>query len=103
MIEPTAEMIAAFDQAVDRYHGRPYRPFQAEVMRDALAAVLAIVERDYTIRPRRKPSSDRAPEPVVHQLTPGDEFVHCCGRRLAYVYGEHATLNPHAVTCRGPS
>lgn len=45
VIEPTDEMIAAFDRAVDEQLGYLHRP-QAEVLRVGLAAVLAVVERD---------------------------------------------------------
>lgn len=55
MIELTDEMFNAFYEAgVDR-------DFLLSDTRAGLAAVLAIVERDYRIKPRRKPSWRDAP------------------------------------------
>ena len=52
MIEPTDEMIAAFDRAVDEKLSYLHRP-QAEVLRVGLAAVFALVERNYDVRQAR--------------------------------------------------
>jgi hypothetical protein len=51
VIEPTDEMIAAADRAIDEQLGYLHRP-QAEVLRVIIAAVLAIVERDRCMEPR---------------------------------------------------
>jgi hypothetical protein len=58
VIEPTDDMISAFDEAVDRELGYLHRP-QAEVLRVGLAAVLAIVERDYDVTPKLPPVEHR--------------------------------------------
>jgi hypothetical protein len=91
VIEPTDEMIDAYRDAVRRGGDSV-----DDIRREGIAAVLAIVERDYRTEPR--PPWER----VVHLLTAGDEFVHCCGREIADLPdGERTTLNPHGVTCKG--
>lgn len=51
-----------------------------------------------------EPTDEMARESVVHLATAGDGNVHCCGRTLSELpRGDRTTLNPHGVTCRGPS
>lgn len=49
MIEPTDEMVAAFTRHF-------FTCFRDQDVRDALAAVLAVVERDYDVRPKFGPT-----------------------------------------------
>lgn len=80
MIEPTDEMREAL--------------YPARTTDEGLAAVLAIVERDYDVRPRE----------VVHLAVKGDSHVHCCGTELLYLpRGHRWTTDPHGATCTGPS
>lgn len=79
MIEPTDEMFQALlGRTVPR----------------GLEALLAIINRDYDVRPRE----------VVHTAVKGDSHMHCCGIELIDLpRGHRWTLDPHAVTCKGPS
>ena len=82
VIEPTDEHIAAFDAAVDRELGYLHRP-QAEVLRVGLAAVLAIVERDWNMQPRPEGSlfppkrREHPPWTAGAPHLPGCPCVHC--------------------------
>jgi len=104
-IEPTSAMRLAFAEAP----GADKDCVCAICLNHRLAAVLAIVERERCMEPRGHvyhPLAKPGPAAtVVHQLVAGDDHVHCCGRLVADVDAEHehTTLNPYAVTCRGPS
>lgn len=87
MIEPTEEMVAFAQAATCGAEAD-------ECIRAAIAAVLAIVERDYVVRPHV----------VVHQAVKGDSHVHCCGTELLDLpRGHRWTTDPHGATCRGAS
>jgi len=63
VIEPTDEMVTAWRDAMAKaardavQRGAPLSSTR-EIARAGLAAVLAIVERDYAIRPRRSPPTE---------------------------------------------
>lgn len=126
MIEPTDEMVQAFERDGTGGYG------DIVDTRLGLAAVLAIAERQWQeqygdayqrgwwhgqhrlcprcgVELKREVAEELAerakPAAVVHLLTAGDDHVYCCGRPLAEVDGAHelTTLDPHAVICRGPS
>lgn len=95
MIEPTDEMIYAFA-------GEPeITATDAHAIRVGLAAVLAIVERDYVIGPPRVTPID--PGAPVHIIA-GGATTACCGRTMFELPHDHrCTLNPELRTCPGPS
>jgi len=90
MIEPTDEMREAFYADTGE---RCDILGCVDCFDDRLAAVLAIVERDYEVRERV----------VVHLATKGDGHVHCYGRTpFELPRGDRTTLDPHGFNCAGP-
>lgn len=94
MIEPTDEMIRAFDLAMTDVC------LEEDETRRGLAAVLALVERDYAVLPKNWVVESEA----VHLINDEDGVTRCCGRTLFELpHGERCTHRPSLRTCRGPS
>lgn len=84
-IEITPEMVKEF---------RRVALADGKGIESGLAAALAVVERDHDVRPK----------PVVHVGVKGDMHVHCCGMDVFDLPNEDdLTLDPHGVTCKGPT
>ena len=99
LVDVTEEMVEAFEDAgtLRGYGG------QMEDVRAGLAAVLAIVERDYDVRQTVERDYD-VRKIVVHLGTRGDWHLHCCGMDIGDMGDcDTLTLDPHGVTCKGPS
>ena len=90
MSKPTDEMKAAVKRRMGVPDGVEIDPW----MEAAIGDVLAIVERDYMIRPARQ---------VVHLVTRGDHHAYCCGESIYDLAERNATwtLDPHGITCKG--
>ncbi len=94
MIEVSDEMLGAWHNAFNRAaeeavkDSKPYGT--GDIARAALAAVLAIVERDYDVRPKGS----------VHLILPGLGVTACCKRTPFELPGfDRITTDMHAATC----
>jgi hypothetical protein len=79
MIEITDEMMNAYEEAAERSAGHPIQAFGA-----GLAAVIAVVERDYDVAPKR----------CSHVFTDGEQ----CERALGHADNHFVKIWPPRVS-----
>jgi hypothetical protein len=84
VIDPTDEMVKAFERHF-------FTCFRDEDVRDALAAVLAIVERDYDVQPKSPPIEHRSKGEAWWNHYAEQWEVECvCGESFADGYRDRA-------------
>jgi hypothetical protein len=101
VIDVTGEMLQAWQVAFNQAAADAVRtdaPFQTgDIARAGLAAVLALVERDYVV-------ARRVDLTVVHLLSADEGLTLCCRRNpFELPRDDRVSINQHAVTCKGPS